>query len=148
MDNKSGYAYLRAVYLLQEEGKDLSTTNIAKVLEVKPASVSEMLKKLAKEKYVMYRPYKNIELTETGKKEAKKAVRRHRILEDFLVRILKVGKNEVCKQAEAMESTLSDKAEIELCRFLDRPMEDPLEHKPIPHCQMKISCERCLSGKN
>jgi len=138
---------LRVIYSLEENGEETSTTNIAKMLNVKPASVSEMLTKLSKEGMVAHTPYKNVELTIRGKTEAKKAVRRHRLIEDFLVRILKIRKEDVNKQTEAMEYTLSDKTDIELCKFLERPMYAPLEHKPIPHCEKKISCKTCLGGK-
>ena len=141
--NRSGYSYLRVIYSLQEDEKEASTTNIAKALNIKPASVTEMINKLSKGGYLTHEPYKNVKLTANGRKEAIKAIRRRRLLEDFLTRVLKIAKKDVLKQAETMEHSLTDKTEIELCRFLDRPMHDPIEHKPIPHCEKKISC-----GKN
>ena len=103
--------------------------------------------KLEKAQLVLHVPYKNVQLTKKGRMEARKAIRRHRLIEDFLVRILKIRKEDVSRQTEAMEHSLSDKTEIELCRFLERPMKDALENKPIPHCEKKISCERCLKGE-
>ncbi|MDO8554850.1 MAG: metal-dependent transcriptional regulator [Candidatus Micrarchaeota archaeon] len=147
MDIKSGYGYLRAIYSLKEDGKEITTTSIAKILNVKPASVSEMLSKLGKNGLVAHEKYKGVKLTAKGENEATKAIRRHRLIEDFLVRILKVTEGEVLKQADAMEYALSDTSEIELCKFLERPMKDPIEHKPIPHCEKKISCQKCLRGE-
>ena len=147
METKSWHNYLRAIYSLLEDKEEVSTNSIAKALGIKPASVTEMMHKLAKEGYLVHKPYRGIKLTKKGEREAIKAIRRHRIVEDFLIRVLKINKKDVLKQALSMEYSLTDKTEIELCRFLERPMEDPIEHKPIPHCEKKISCERCLAGK-
>lgn len=147
MDKKSLNAYLRIIYELEESGQDVTVKSISSLLKIKPASVSEMLNKISKEKYIYHAPYKKIALTEKGKKEGTLAARRYRLIQDFLYRILKIDQNKINAQAAQMESSLSTEAEIELCRFLARPMHDPIMNKPIPHCEQKLACEKCLCRK-
>jgi len=145
LDNRTVNVYLRTICQLEEESKEVTTNEMAKRLKVKPASISEMVVKLAKEGYVTHTPYKNIALTTKGRRFAKKAVRRHRLIEDFLVRILKIKKEDACKQAELMEHALSDKTDVELCRFLQGPKK---ANNTIPKCNLSMSCESCLRKRN
>lgn len=145
MDNRSLNAYLKTIYVLEETKTAASTANIAKALDITPASVSEMLQKLAKENYVSYSPYHGVQLTVKGKEIATKAVRKHRLLEAFLKNTLKLkDNNEVRRQAGELVHSLSDKADQQLCIFLSRPKEDPVDRGEIPHCTKRITCEECL----
>lgn len=144
MGRKSFSAYLRAVYELGEKGRDTTTKNIASATGVSQASASEMVGKLAAAGLVAHEIYGSTRFTGRGRKEAIKAVRRYRLLKDFLVRILGVRSTEVDRQAEAMEHALSRSTDIELCRFLGRPEAEPVERRPIPHCEQKIECRDCL----
>ena len=143
---KSTNQYLKIIYLIQRDKEEATTLAIAAKLAIKPASVTEMLKKLAEEKYVTYTPYQGAKLTEKGNRVAKKIMRKHLLLEAFLKNILKLSDKEVCKQAQAMEDSLSDHADQQLCIFLNRPTQGPIDKGSIPHCTKKISCEDCLSG--
>ncbi len=143
MDDKSTSAYLKAIYALEENGKGATTVSIATALNIRPASVTEMLKKLAAAKCIVYSPYHGAKLTDKGRVTAKKTIRKHRLLETFLKKILKLSDGEICKQASAMEYALSDHADQQLCVFLHRPKEGP-DHGDIPHCTKKISCGKCL----
>jgi DtxR family Mn-dependent transcriptional regulator len=144
MISKSMEEYLRTIYSLNEEGKQAETTEIATRLGIKPSSVTEMLKKLADEGYVIYEAYRGAELTTKGSKTASKIARKHRLLERFLTDILKLGKNNIHDQACAMEHTLSDEAEEALCRVLKQPDRCPDDEKTIPPCDKDVpSCIVC-----
>ncbi len=142
---KSANAYLRAIHAIEEEGAVPTTVMIAQKLNVRPASVTEMLKKLADGGLITYSPYHGAKLTKKGNESAKKMVRKHLLLETFLKNILKLNDEEVCKQASALEDSLTDHADQQLCVFLNRPMKGAIEPAPIPHCTKKITCESCLA---
>ncbi len=145
MEQKSTQDYLKAVYGLRRNGDLVSTTQISQKLDVAPASVTEMLKKLSEEGYIKYSPYHGSTLTEKGLKEAQKVTRKHRLLETFLTDILHIGKDKVHVQACAMEHALSDEAEESLCRFLKHPDTCSDDGKTIPACDLPFStCEECI----
>jgi DtxR family Mn-dependent transcriptional regulator len=102
--------YLEALSRLQEKGEKLSTTNIAEKLDVSPASVSEMLKKLDREGYIRYKPYKHIEMTPKGKRAGGKVLGRHRLLERFL-RHMGMHRHMVHDEACRLEHHVSDEFE-------------------------------------
>jgi DtxR family Mn-dependent transcriptional regulator len=137
--------YLKAVYELSQNGKQVSTSEISQLLKVAPASVTEMLKKLAQKGYVEHSPYHGTTLTSEGKRIAEKMVRKHRLLERFLHDVLKIDKAKVHKQACEMEHSLSDDAEESLCRFLRHPDRCPDDGKIIPPCDLRIgNCAECI----
>lgn len=143
MDEATKLTYLAVLYELEEEGKKQAPTlEIAKRLCIKPASVSEMLAKLAKERLIDHAPYKGTGLTSLGREIGMRAVRRARLVGNFLHTKLNLSKEETAKELKKMH--LGDQTDVELCKFLKRPMEDSISHKPIPHCNKKISCEQCL----
>jgi DtxR family Mn-dependent transcriptional regulator len=145
MSSKSIEDYLKAIYILSRNGKSTSTTEIAKHFEIAPASVTEMLKKLAKRGYVRYSPYRGAHLTPKGIQVAEKVTRKHRLLERFLHDILRIGKDRVHSEACEMEHALSDEAEESLCRFLHHPDRCPDDDKIIPACDLPFStCEECV----
>jgi DtxR family Mn-dependent transcriptional regulator len=145
MSQKTIEDYLKAVYDHSRNGTAVSTTEISRTLKVAPASVTEMLKKLAENGYVNYSPYHGSSLTEKGLQQAQKVARKHRLLEKFLSDVLHIRSDKVHSQACEMEHTLSDEAEESLCRFLRHPNTCPDDGKIIPACNLPFtSCEECI----
>jgi DtxR family Mn-dependent transcriptional regulator len=145
MPRKSVEDYLKTIYELSPNGTSVSTTDISKALKVAPASVTEMLKKLAEKKYIDYSPYHGTTLTANGRRIAEKMARKHRLLERFLHDVLKINNQKVHNEACEMEHALSDDAEEALCRFLRHPDRCPDDGKIIPPCDLKIgSCAECI----
>jgi DtxR family Mn-dependent transcriptional regulator len=149
MAKQSMEDYLKTIYDLSKNGEPVNNTDVAKALNVAPASVTEMLKKLAQKQYIQYSPYHGTTLTSNGEKIAKKTVRKHRLLERFLSDVLKIDKIKVHSQACEMEHALSDDAEESLCRFLKHPESCPDDGKIIPPCDLQIgSCAECIQLHN
>ena len=149
MEQKSTQDYLKAVYDLSKNGDLVSTTEISQKLDVAPASVTEMLKKLSQDGYIKYSPYHGSTLTEKGLQEAQKVTRKHRLLEKFLSDVLHIGKDKVHTQACQMEHALSDEAEESLCRLLKHPDTCSDDGKTIPACDLPFSnCEECVKLHN
>ncbi len=143
--SKSTQDYLRAIAALTNNGNAVSTSEISRYFKISPASVTEMLKKLAQNNYVNYSSYHGSTLTAKGLKEAQKVTRKHRLLEKFLSDVLHIGKDQVHAQACEMEHTLSDEAEESLCRLLKHPDKCPDDEKVIPPCNLPFStCEECV----
>ena len=145
MTRRSIEDYLKTIYDLSQTEQPVSTTDISRRLKVAPASVTEMLKKLAEKGYITHSPYHGTRLTKNGKRIAEKIVRKHRLLERFLHDVLKVERTQVHDQACGMEHSLSDDAAESLCRFLRHPDRCPDNGKIIPPCDLQIgSCAECL----
>jgi len=145
MARRSVEDYLKAIYDLSQNGKPVSTTEISRTLKVAPASVTEMLKKLAEKGYIAHSPYHGTRLTSTGRRIAEKIIRKHWLLERFLHDVLKIDKANVHEQACGMEHSLSDDAAEALCRFLKHPDRCPDNGKIIPPCDLQIgSCVECM----
>jgi DtxR family transcriptional regulator, Mn-dependent transcriptional regulator len=149
MEQKSTQDYLKAIYNVARNGDLVSTTEISQKLDVAPASVTEMLKKLSEDGYIKYSPYHGSSLTEKGVKEAQRVTRKHRLLETFLTDVLHIGKDKVHIQACQMEHALSDEAEESLCRLLKHPDTCSDDGKTIPACDLPFtSCEECIKLHN
>jgi len=143
--------YLEALYTLTQNGKTAGTSELSKRLNISPASVTEMLQKLADSGYVNYEPYKGVTLTDKGYEIAAKMTRKHRLLERFLHDVLKIGNERVHKQACEMEHSLSDETERALCLSLKSPDKCPDDKKIIPACELAFpTCNECRkwSGGN
>lgn len=124
--------YLKAIYhlgLLSEKG--VSTNAIAKKLETKASSVTDMMKKLAEKNVLIYLKYQGVTLTEEGKKTAALIVRKHRLWEVFLVEKLNFNWDEVHDVAEQLEHIKSSKLIDEIDALLGFPKQDP-HGDPIP----------------
>jgi DtxR family Mn-dependent transcriptional regulator len=146
MSSKSIEDYLKALYVLSRKGRSISTNEIAEHFKVAPASVTEMLKKLAEKGYVNYSPYHGAYLTKKGSQLAEKITRKHRLLERFLHDVLRMKNDRVHDEACEMEHTLSDEAEESLCRYLNHPSKCPDDDKIIPACNLPFSnCEECIA---
>jgi len=149
MEQKSTQDYLKAIYNLARNGDLVSTSEISQKLNVAPASVTEMLKKLSDDDYIKYEPYKGSILTVKGLREAQKVTRKHRLLEKWLSDVLHIGKDKVHTQACQMEHALSDEAEESLCRLLKHPDTCSDDGKTIPACDLPFSnCEECIKLHN
>jgi DtxR family transcriptional regulator, Mn-dependent transcriptional regulator len=136
--------YLEALYQLTQNGRTAGTSEISKKLSIAPASVTEMLKKLAEEDLVKYSPYQGVTLTPAGYRIAQKMARKHRLLEYFLHNVLKIGNEKVHDEACAMEHSLSDEAERALCRTLKAPDKCPDDKQVIPACDLEFqNCDQC-----
>ena len=124
--------YLKAIYHLENiSGKGISTNDIAKKLDTKASSVTDMIKKLAEKELLIYKKYQGVTLTNIGKKAATGIVRKHRLWEVFLVDKLNFSWDEVHDVAEQLEHIKSSKLINELDLFLGYPKMDP-HGDPIP----------------
>lgn len=124
--------YLKHLYVLGQAGKGkVNTQALADVLEVAPASVTGMLRKLTEQGLVSHVPYQGAQLTAEGERVALEVLRHHRLLELFLHRALGVPLDEVHEEAEALEHALSEKLEARIAAWLGDPTHDP-HGDPIP----------------
>lgn len=124
--------YLKAIFHLESiSGKGISTNAIAKKLNTKASSVTDMIKKLAEKELLIYKKYQGVTLTNIGKKVATGIVRKHRLWEVFLVEKLNFSWDEVHDVAEQLEHIKSPKLINELDLFLGFPKMDP-HGDPIP----------------
>lgn len=123
--------YLKAIYSLSHEGEAASTSSIAVALDVQPASVSGMVKRLAEAGYVEHVPYRGVRLTAEGTREALRIIRRHRILETYLSERLGYSWDDVHAEAELLEHAASDELIDRMAKALKDPSHDP-HGAPIP----------------
>jgi len=124
--------YLKAIFSLESNsGTVISTNHIAKKLETKASSVTDMIKKLALKNLLVYTKYKGVSLSSQGRKIATSIVRKHRLWETFLVDKLGFNWDEVHDIAEQLEHIQSDKLILKLDSYLEYPQSDP-HGDPIP----------------
>src|SRR4051794_33458475 len=133
--------YLKAIYMLQGGDESASTNALAARLEVTPAAVSGMLRKLAGLGLVEHEPYRGVRLTQRGRLVALEVVRHHRLLELFLVESLGMGWDEVHAEAEVLEHVLSEGLEELIAAKLGNPTLDP-HGDPIPTRELAIADDR------
>ena len=129
--------YLKAIFHLQEKEDTVTTNALAEKLQTKPASVTDMMKKLNAKKLLHYKPYYGFSLSAEGKKIALLIVRRHRLWEYFLSEKLKFDWNEVHLLAEELEHVSSRQLIDRLDEYLGFPQFDP-HGDPIPDNKGKI----------
>jgi DtxR family Mn-dependent transcriptional regulator len=135
--------YIKSIYSLSQATGEVFVSDLAKKLEVKQPSVNSMMKKLALKKVVAYAPYKGIKLTERGKKEALSIIRRHRLAELFLVKVMELGWEEVHDIAEQLEHVDSKRFYDRIDEMLQYPKVDP-HGEPIPDVNGKISNDKSI----
>jgi len=124
--------YLKAIYHLEiDSDKVISTNSIAKKLETKASSVTDMIQKLSEKEVVVYKKYQGVTLTNFGRKTAANIVRKHRLWEVFLVEKLNFSWDEVHDVAEQLEHIKSPKLIDQIDVFLGFPTHDP-HGDPIP----------------
>jgi DtxR family Mn-dependent transcriptional regulator len=123
--------YIKVIYKLQDGGHAVTTSAIAEKMNVSAASVSGMVKKLAKAELLTHSPYQGVVLTEHGRRVALEMIRHHRLLELYLTKALGYTWDQVDAEAERLEHVISEEMEDRISAFLDEPTEDP-HGDPIP----------------
>lgn len=129
---------MKAVYTHTEwQREPMNSSQLAARLGLAPSSVTEMVKKLAAQGLVLHEPYGAVRLTEAGLQEALRIVRRHRLVETWLVRQFGYGWDEVHDEAEVLEHVLSDRLLEAIDEQLGRPARDP-HGDPIPSADGRV----------
>ncbi|MFQ5538483.1 MAG: metal-dependent transcriptional regulator [Gemmatimonadota bacterium] len=123
--------YLKAIYGISQRGDPASTSAIAEALEVQPASVTGMIKRLAEADLLEHVPYRGVRLTREGSREALRVLRRHRIIETYLCRRLGYTWDDVHGEAERLEHAVSEQLIERMAAALEFPSHDP-HGAPIP----------------
>ena len=130
--------YAKAIFTLESREGAASTTDLAALLEVRPASVSGMLRKLSALGLVEHERYRGVRLTERGRRVALEVIRHHRLVELFLVESLGMTWDEVHAEAEVLEHALSEELEELIAAKLGDPTVDP-HGDPIPSRELKLA---------
>lgn len=123
--------YIRVIYGLVERAEPVTNTTLAGRLSVSPSSASGMVTKLSQQGLVEHVPYRGIELTPKGRLLARGVLRRHRLIETFLVQELDYTWDEVHAEADALEHAISDRLVERISAKLGHPVRDP-HGDPIP----------------
>ena len=130
--------YLKSIYLLESRSDaPVSTSDLASRLGVRDASASGMLAHLSQQGLVEHVPYHGVRLTREGRRLALAVVRRHRLLESFMVEKLGMGWEEVHEEAEALEHSVSERLLGLIAEKLGNPATDP-HGDPIPSAALDI----------
>jgi DtxR family transcriptional regulator, Mn-dependent transcriptional regulator len=135
--------YIKRIYMEQPQaGRGLVTLGrLAKIMKVVPGTATTMVKTLSESGLARYRPREGVRLTPAGEKLALHVLRRHRLIELFLVRVLGVDWSEVHAEAEELEHSISDKLLARIDESLGHPAFDP-HGDPIPTATGKLSRAR------
>jgi len=123
--------YLKAIHALEQDAGSAATGRLAERLGIAPASVSGMIKKLTARGLIRHRPYQGVNLTAAGRNEALRVIRRHRLIETFLVRIMGLPVEQVHDEADRWEHAVSAAMEDRMAELLGDPQVDP-HGEPIP----------------
>ena len=131
--------YLKAIYALTRQKATTSTSEVAEYLGFSAASVTNMLQKLAgmQPSLVEYHKRQSVCLSEAGEQAALRILRRHRLLETFLVKVLNYTWDEVHEEADRLEHTITGRFEERLAQFLQHPEFDP-HGDPIPNQDLEM----------
>ena len=131
--SKSEENYLKSIYNLSDSGNKIVTTNsISKILNIEPASVTDMIKKLSKKNLIYHEKYKGTKISKNGITVALQIIRRHRLWEVFLYEKLNFNWDEIHEVAEELEHVSSDQLIDNLDKYLKYPKIDP-HGDPIPN---------------
>lgn len=143
--SRSGQNYLKTIYTCTRGSPTISTVSLAEALCVKPASVTNMLQKLneIQPKLVDYQKRHGVSLTAQGEKVALTIVRRHRLLEQFLYKVLGYSWDTIHAEAEELEHVISPNFEDRLAVLLGEPEFDP-HGEPIPNRELKLAKDEIL----
>lgn len=123
--------YLKALYFLHQENTDINITELSKKIGVSKPTASNMVKRLQEKGWVDYQKYKPVKLTKKGRKAAALVIRKHRLTEMFLHKVMGFGWEEVHEIAEQMEHLDSKKLFDRMDEMLEHPSIDP-HGSPIP----------------
>jgi len=130
--------YLKQIYMLQPPSAGLVPMGeLAAAVEVTPGTATSMIKALAESDLVVYEPRAGVRLTEHGRALAVHVLRRHRLIEAFLVQVLKLDWSEVHAEAEVLEHAISDKVLDAIDELLGHPTVDP-HGDPIPNAAGEV----------
>ena len=129
--------YLKALFNIANETGEVNVAVLSKRLDIKMPTVTSMMKKLSEKKLVHYESYKPLHLTEKGKKEAGLIIRKHRLIEMFLVDKMKLGWEDVHDIAEQIEHIQSSVFFEKMDELLGYPKVDP-HGSPIPDKNGKV----------
>ena len=128
---RSAEDYLKAIYTLTADGGAAANSTLAQALDLAPASVSGMVRRLADQGLLDYEPYRGATLTAGGRRIALRMLRRHRLIESYLVAHLGYTWDTVHEEAERLEHAVSDTLVERIAKVLGDPLEDP-HGDPIP----------------
>ena len=134
--------YLKAIYQISPEGRPASTSEIAHLLALSPPSVTGMVKRLSEYGLLEHVPYRGVQLTDEGRRAALRMVRRHRLIEAYLVEFLGYSWDTVHEEAERLEHAVSDTMVERMASALDNPDVDP-HGDPIPAADGSIHEMAC-----
>ena len=129
--------YLKEIFKIRELNGSVGMQDLSRNLDVRPASVTGMIKKLAQTGLVKHEPYKGVILTEFGEKIALEIIRHHRLLELYLAEHLNYSWDEIHDEAERLEHVISEKFENTIAELMGHPTHDP-HGDPIPTFDLKI----------
>ena len=150
MPSQSVERYLNALYQLHLEGEPIRTTVIARSLDLSPASVTEMIQRLATDGYLEYERYHGVRLTPKGIAAATDVLRRRRLLQVFLINVLGLNLDMAREEAQRIENAISTEVEERLCALLGNPQTSPGEDDDIPMCPRApdecVQCQRQSLG--
>ncbi len=138
--------YLKHIYVQQQRSRDglVPMGQLSRALDVTPGTVTGMVKALAESELLLYEPRSGVRLTAKGERLALHVLRRHRLVELFLVRVLHLDWSEVHEEAEHLEHALSDKVIDRMDQVLGHPTVDP-HGDPIPTAGGSIAEPTSLS---
>jgi len=123
--------YLKTIYYIKEKANNnIKSVEIAKRLSVSKAAVSKMIRRLNDQNLIKISPYSTVSLTQKGERKAKILIRKHRLIEVFLVNVLKINKKKIHEEAHKLEHSFSDETIKKLDAFLGAPKFSP-EGRPI-----------------
>jgi DtxR family transcriptional regulator, Mn-dependent transcriptional regulator len=129
--------YLKAIYQISPQGRPASTSEIAHLLALSPPSVTGMVKRLSEHGLLEHVPYRGVLLTDEGRRAALRMVRRHRLIEAYLVEFLGYSWDTVHDEAERLEHAVSDTMVERMATALGNPDVDP-HGDPIPSADGSI----------
>ncbi len=130
--------FIKNIYLLKSDfGLKATSSNLSKKLNISHAAVTDMSRKLASKGLILYKKYKEITLTPDGEKLALNIIRRHRLWELFLARVLNIPVTKVHQEAEILEHQTSDFLIDKIDEYLGKPNFDP-HGDPIPDTEGKL----------
>jgi len=132
--------YLKQIYLLGGNGRRVSTQALAHQFRVSPASVSEMISRLAQLELIEHAPYRGVRLTDAGRRVALEMLRHHRLIETFLVEMLGYDWGQVHEEAERLEHVISERFEERIAAAMGYPTHDP-HGDPIPTHDLSMPSE-------
>jgi DtxR family Mn-dependent transcriptional regulator len=129
--------YLKQIFLLGDGVESVSTRDLSRRLDVRPASVTGMIQRLAEQGLVSHEPYHGVRLTDGGRRVALEMLRHHRLLETYLKQVLGYSWEEVHEEAERLEHVISERFEARIAEAMGHPTHDP-HGDPIPDADLRM----------